>query len=63
MRLEEPGGIDLRARAEVHITLTRPNLAEGEACGPVHAPFFPHEKFEVWCPRSGVASLGKPRGS
>jgi len=34
--------------AAVHITLTRPNLAEGEASGPVHAPYFPHEKFEVW---------------
>lgn len=34
--------------AQVVITLTRKHLQEGEAQGPVHAPFFPKEKFDVW---------------
>merc|ERR1711957_468019 len=27
---------------------TRTNLQEGEAAGPVHAPYFPEAKFEEW---------------
>jgi len=34
--------------ATVTATLTRKNLAEGEAAGPVHAPLFPEPKFEEW---------------
>lgn len=34
--------------ATVTATLTRKNLQEGEAIGPVHAPFFPEPKFEEW---------------
>merc|ERR1712217_476340 len=34
--------------ATVSVTLTRKNLQEGEAAGPVHAPFFPEPKFEEW---------------
>mmetsp|Transcript_806 Transcript_806/g.1754 ORF Transcript_806/g.1754 Transcript_806/m.1754 type:complete len:982 (-) Transcript_806:56-3001(-) len=34
--------------ATMTVTLTRKNLAEGEAVGPVHAPFFPMPKFEEW---------------
>jgi translocation protein SEC63 len=34
--------------AQVVITMTRKHLKEGEAQGPVHAPFFPKEKFDVW---------------
>eukprot|EP00440_Ansanella_granifera_P043829 gb/GFBE01047496.1/.p1 GENE.gb/GFBE01047496.1/~~gb/GFBE01047496.1/.p1 ORF type:complete len:654 (+),score=199.97 gb/GFBE01047496.1/:1-1962(+) len=34
--------------ATVTCQLTRKNLQEGEAQGPVHAPFFPEPKFEEW---------------
>lgn len=34
--------------ATLTVKLVRTNLAEGEAIGPVHAPFFPVPKFEEW---------------
>jgi len=34
--------------ATVSISLTRKHLKEGEAAGPVHAPFFPEPKDEEW---------------
>jgi len=34
--------------ATVTVQLTRKNLKEGEAMGPVHAPLFPEPKFEEW---------------
>jgi len=34
--------------ATVTAALVRKNLNEGEALGPVHAPFFPDPKFEEW---------------
>eukprot|EP00442_Polarella_glacialis_P045253 CAMPEP_0115080842 /NCGR_PEP_ID=MMETSP0227-20121206/18912_1 /TAXON_ID=89957 /ORGANISM="Polarella glacialis, Strain CCMP 1383" /LENGTH=666 /DNA_ID=CAMNT_0002468549 /DNA_START=172 /DNA_END=2172 /DNA_ORIENTATION=+ len=34
--------------ATVVCTLTRKNLQEGEAMGPVHAPLYPEPKFEEW---------------
>ncbi|CAE7799051.1 ERDJ2 [Symbiodinium sp. CCMP2592] len=34
--------------ATVTCQLTRKNLQEGEAMGPVHAPFYPEPKFEEW---------------
>jgi translocation protein SEC63 len=34
--------------ATVTVGLHRVNLQEGEAIGPVHAPFFPEPKFEEW---------------
>eukprot|EP00931_Biecheleriopsis_adriatica_P076125 TRINITY_DN49874_c0_g1_i1.p1 TRINITY_DN49874_c0_g1~~TRINITY_DN49874_c0_g1_i1.p1 ORF type:complete len:674 (+),score=192.36 TRINITY_DN49874_c0_g1_i1:111-2024(+) len=34
--------------ATVTCQLTRKNLQEGEAMGPVHAPLFPEPKFEEW---------------
>ncbi|CAJ1330693.1 unnamed protein product [Effrenium voratum] len=34
--------------ATVSVQLTRRNLQEGEAMGPVHAPLFPEPKFEEW---------------
>eukprot|EP00386_Alphamonas_edax_P012390 GDKI01038725.1.p1 GENE.GDKI01038725.1~~GDKI01038725.1.p1 ORF type:complete len:642 (-),score=255.09 GDKI01038725.1:386-2311(-) len=34
--------------ASVVITMTRKNLREGEAAGPVHAPLFPSTKWEEW---------------
>lgn len=34
--------------ATVTVHLTRKNLQEGEAAGPVHAPLFPEPKFEEW---------------
>jgi len=34
--------------ATVVVTLTRKNLKEKEAMGPVHAPLFPEPKFEEW---------------
>lgn len=34
--------------ATVTVQLTRKNLQEGEAAGPVHAPLFPEPKFEEW---------------
>merc|ERR1719163_904293 len=34
--------------ATVTCQLTRKNLREGEAMGPVHAPLFPEPKFEEW---------------
>merc|ERR1711920_73033 len=34
--------------ATITATLTRRNLKEGEAMGPVHAPLFPEPKFEEW---------------
>lgn len=34
--------------ATVTATLIRKNLKEGEAAGPVHAPYFPEPKFEEW---------------
>lgn len=34
--------------ATVTAQLTRKNLNEGEAMGPVHAPLFPEPKFEEW---------------
>lgn len=30
------------------VTLVRANLNEGEASGPIHAPFYPKPKFEEW---------------
>lgn len=54
--------IELKAKAEVEdeeemvvgdiatvtATMIRKNLQEGEAIGPVHAPYFPEPKFEEW---------------
>jgi len=34
--------------ATVSASITRKNLKDGEALGPVHAPFFPDPKFEEW---------------
>eukprot|EP00922_Rhytidocystis_sp_ex-Travisia-forbesii_P065614 GHVS01097471.1.p1 GENE.GHVS01097471.1~~GHVS01097471.1.p1 ORF type:complete len:664 (-),score=78.05 GHVS01097471.1:202-2193(-) len=34
--------------ATCNIQLTRQNLQEGEAVGPIHAPFFPEVKHEEW---------------
>ncbi|CAE8695059.1 unnamed protein product, partial [Polarella glacialis] len=34
--------------ATLKVTLTRSNLEEGEAVGPVHAPFYPGPKYEEW---------------
>lgn len=34
--------------ATVICQITRKNLKEGEALGPVHAPFYPEPKFEEW---------------
>merc|ERR1711972_1203494 len=34
--------------ATVTVRMTRKNLQEGEAVGPVHAPFFPEAKYEEW---------------
>mmetsp|Transcript_69238 Transcript_69238/g.200581 ORF Transcript_69238/g.200581 Transcript_69238/m.200581 type:complete len:668 (+) Transcript_69238:123-2126(+) len=34
--------------ASVQVQLTRKNLRENEAAGPVHAPLFPETKFEEW---------------
>merc|ERR1712137_1193088 len=34
--------------ATVTAAIVRKNLKEGEALGPVHAPFFPDPKFEEW---------------
>merc|ERR1712187_441290 len=34
--------------ATVSVSLTRKNLKEGEAMGPVHAPLFPEPKYEEW---------------
>jgi len=34
--------------ATVVVTMTRKNLKEKEAMGPVHAPLFPEPKFEEW---------------
>jgi len=34
--------------ASLTVTLTRTNLDEGEASGPVHAPYFPVPKWEEW---------------
>jgi len=34
--------------ATVSVKMTRKNLQEGEAVGPVHAPLFPEAKYEEW---------------
>jgi len=34
--------------ATLTVQMVRNNLKEGEAIGPVHAPFFPETKFEEW---------------
>jgi len=41
-------GVSCGDVATLVVTLTRTNLAEGKAAGPVHSPFFPVPKFEEW---------------
>lgn len=46
--VEDEKEIVLGDIATVSFSLLRKNLKEGEALGPVHAPFFPEPKFEEW---------------
>mmetsp|Transcript_71555 Transcript_71555/g.190313 ORF Transcript_71555/g.190313 Transcript_71555/m.190313 type:complete len:665 (-) Transcript_71555:130-2124(-) len=48
LEVEDEGEIVVGDIATVTATLTRKNLKEGEAMGPVHAPLFPEPKFEEW---------------
>jgi len=48
IEVEDEGEIVLGDVATVTCRLERRNLKEGEAAGPVHAPFFPEPKFEEW---------------
>mmetsp|Transcript_27876 Transcript_27876/g.64977 ORF Transcript_27876/g.64977 Transcript_27876/m.64977 type:complete len:669 (-) Transcript_27876:109-2115(-) len=48
IEVEDEGDIVVGDIATVTATLTRKNLKEGEAMGPVHAPLFPEPKFEEW---------------
>eukprot|EP00418_Pyrodinium_bahamense_P094728 CAMPEP_0179043790 /NCGR_PEP_ID=MMETSP0796-20121207/17343_1 /TAXON_ID=73915 /ORGANISM="Pyrodinium bahamense, Strain pbaha01" /LENGTH=667 /DNA_ID=CAMNT_0020740175 /DNA_START=153 /DNA_END=2156 /DNA_ORIENTATION=- len=48
LAVEDEADIVVGDIATVTATLTRRNLKEKEAMGPVHAPFFPEPKFEEW---------------
>mmetsp|Transcript_111220 Transcript_111220/g.325308 ORF Transcript_111220/g.325308 Transcript_111220/m.325308 type:complete len:663 (-) Transcript_111220:139-2127(-) len=48
LEVEDEGEIVVGDIATVTVTLTRKNLKENEAMGPVHAPLFPEPKFEEW---------------
>jgi len=48
VEVEDEGEIVVGDVATLSVQLTRKNLREGEAMGPVHAPFFPEPKFEEW---------------
>lgn len=48
IEVEDESEICVGDVATVSVQLTRKNLKEGEAAGPVHAPFFPDPKFEEW---------------
>mmetsp|Transcript_97055 Transcript_97055/g.289933 ORF Transcript_97055/g.289933 Transcript_97055/m.289933 type:complete len:666 (-) Transcript_97055:28-2025(-) len=48
LEVEDESEIVVGDIATVTVSLTRRNLKEGEAMGPVHAPFFPEPKFEEW---------------
>lgn len=46
--VEDEGDIVVGDIATVEVVMTRTNLKEGEAVGPIHAPLFPEAKFEEW---------------
>lgn len=48
VEVEDEADIVVGDIATLAVQLTRKNLREGEAMGPVHAPFFPEPKFEEW---------------
>jgi len=48
LEVEDEAEVVVGDIATVSCQLTRKNLKEGEAMGPVHAPFFPEPKFEEW---------------
>ena len=48
LQVEDEKEIVVGDIATVTVHLTRKNLQEGEAAGPVHAPLFPEPKFEEW---------------
>lgn len=48
VEVEDESDIVVGDIATVTAALHRKNLKEGEAIGPVHAPFFPEPKFEEW---------------
>mmetsp|Transcript_88360 Transcript_88360/g.274671 ORF Transcript_88360/g.274671 Transcript_88360/m.274671 type:complete len:667 (+) Transcript_88360:68-2068(+) len=48
LEVEDESEIVVGDIATVTATITRKNLKENEAMGPVHAPFFPEPKFEEW---------------
>jgi translocation protein SEC63 len=48
VEVEDEGEIVVGDVATVQIQLTRKQLREGEAVGPVHAPLFPEPKYEEW---------------
>eukprot|EP00928_Gymnodinium_smaydae_P053380 TRINITY_DN37386_c1_g1_i1.p1 TRINITY_DN37386_c1_g1~~TRINITY_DN37386_c1_g1_i1.p1 ORF type:complete len:669 (+),score=215.27 TRINITY_DN37386_c1_g1_i1:122-2128(+) len=48
IEVEDEGEIVVGDIATVSCAICRKNLKEGEAMGPVHAPFFPEPKFEEW---------------
>lgn len=48
LEVEDEAEVVVGDIATVTATLTRKNLKEGEAMGPVHAPLFPEPKFEEW---------------
>mmetsp|Transcript_25406 Transcript_25406/g.67163 ORF Transcript_25406/g.67163 Transcript_25406/m.67163 type:complete len:663 (-) Transcript_25406:57-2045(-) len=48
VEVEDEGEIVVGDVATVNIQLTRRNLRDKEAVGPVHAPLFPEPKYEEW---------------
>lgn len=48
VEVEDEGEVVVGDVATVTVQMLRKNLQEGEAMGPVHAPFFPEPKFEEW---------------
>lgn len=48
IEVEDEGEIVVGDVATVTVEILRKHLKEGEALGPVHAPFFPEPKFEEW---------------
>jgi len=48
IEVEDEAEIVVGDVATVYVQLTRTNLRDDEAVGPVHAPLFPETKFEEW---------------